>query len=220
MDKQNIPQSGQQIPEASAAAGVGEAARRTGRRRLLKGGAAAAPVLLSLGSKPAMATTLPCSHHKSGWASAGSRTKVNNGDHTSHSQGCTPDYWKRTGVTWPTGCSKSSTLFVTCFGSVPAGCDSRYYKLYDGLSHSDELVRHFAASYLNCKAGKYGTGTIMTEANVKSWWTVCQANGEATINTDGKLRKQASYWKSQELYSPDARTGGFLNLMKTINTVS
>lgn len=220
MNEQNKPQIGQEAPDTGIAkAEQGSTARRLARRRLLiKGGATAAPVLLSLGSKPAMATGgLPCSHHKSGWASAGSRTTVDNGDHTSHSHGCTPGYWSTGSTQWPSGCSKSSTTFSSCLGSAPPSTTC-VDKLSAALTCNDELVRHFAASYLNCKASKYGSNTIMTIANLQAWWTVCKNNTEASIGTDGKIKRSAAYWKSKELASPDSRAGGFLNLMKTINT--
>ena len=217
MDEQNIPQSGQQAPEAKEAFGAGEVARRKGRRRLLKGGAAAAPVLLSLASKPAMATNMPCAHHKSGWASAGSRTKISNSDHTTHTNGCTPSYWRNCAQSsWPSGCYKSYTKFSDCLGSTPDVCADT---LYAALGCGDELVQHFAASFLNCRKGLYGSNTIMNETNIKSWWATCKVNSSSTIPTEGRLWKSTTQVKSTTITDTgDSRYGGFLNLMKTITT--
>jgi hypothetical protein len=217
MDEQNIPQSGHQAPEAREAIGAGDAARRNGRRRLLKGGAAAAPVLLTLASKPAMATNLPCAHHKSGWASAGSRTKVSNNDHTTHSHGCTPSYWSTCDAKyWPSGCYRELTKFSDCLGSTPVVCTDT---LKAALSCNDELVQHFAASYLNCKAGLYGSNTILNESNIKAWWATCRSNSYSDIPASNRLWKNATQVKNVTITdSGDSRYGGFLNLMKTINT--
>ncbi len=207
------PHSPEEAPSASVT--PGPKAKGLDRRRLLKIGAGASPVLLSLGSKPAMAGQLPCGHHQSGWASAGSRSTVNNGDHSTHGSGCTPAYWCKAGVTWP--CSKS-TSYSSCMGSAPDVCTDT---LWAAMNCSDELVRHFAAAYVNCKAGKYGSKTIVTEANLKLWWPACKANSEVTINGDGRIRKSSAYWKSSTaLASPDSRAGGFLNLLKSINTIN
>lgn len=194
------------------------AARRLARRRLLKGGAGVAPVLLTLGSKPAMAGNMPCAHHQSGWASAGSRTTVDNGDHSTHNSGCTPDYWYKNTDKWPQGCNKNTTTFSSCLGSSPDVCAD---KLLAALTCSDNAVKQFAASYLNCKAGKYGSNTIMTEANLRAWWPVCKSGGESSIGTDGKLRKSTTYVKGVQITaSTDSRAGGFVNLMSSINTKS
>lgn len=203
--------------ESTAPIAPGPKAKGLDRRRLLKMGAGATPVLLSLGSKPAMAGNMPCGHHQSGWSSAGSRTTVSNGDHSSHNSGCTPAYWCKTSVTWPSGCSKTTTTYSSCLGALPSvGAD----KLFDALTCSDELVRNFAAAYLNCKASKYGSNTIVNEANLRIWWPACKANSEVSINAEGRIRKDVAYWKTSALNSPDSRAGGFLALLKSINTIN
>ncbi|MDM4768217.1 hypothetical protein [Pelomonas sp. SE-A7] len=192
------------------------------RRRLLKAGVGVSPVLLSLGSKPAMAGNFPCAHHNSGWASAGSRSTVDNGDHSSHNSGCNPTYWKNcSNSVWTNlGCSKSNTKFSSCLGSAPPSniCAD---KLYDALNCSDPLIQHFAASYLNCKSSKYGSNTIMNETNLRAWWPLCKAANYASIGSAGKLWDRQTKVKEVLITnSADSRYGGFLNLMQTINTRS
>lgn len=194
------------------------AARRLARRRLLKGGAGVAPVLLTLGSKPAMAGNMPCAHHQSGWASAGSRTTVVNDDHSTHNSGCTAAYWAKSSTRWPDGCVKNSTSFSSCLGKAP---DCQTDTLSAALVCSDEATKQFAAGYLNCKSGKYGSNTIVTAENLKTWWAVCKAGGEASIGTDGKLRKTDTYVKGVRITaSSDSRAGGFVKLLSSINTKS
>lgn len=194
------------------------AATSLDRRRLLKMGAGASPVLLSLASKPAMAGGMRCGHHQSGWASAGSRTVVDNGDHSTHSSGCSPSYWRGNYNSWPRSCNKT-TKYSACLGATPpSGCADT---LWDALGYSDELTKQFAAAYLNCVAGKYGSNTIIDQGNLSTWWQACKNNGEVTINSDGRIRKDNAYWKSSTpLSSPDSRAGGFLNLLKSINTIN
>jgi hypothetical protein len=167
MDKQDhrqeSPSSGHPAADKSAV-----------RRRLLKGGLSAAPVVLSLSSRPVLAGGLPalCTT-PSGFASI-NLSKHNHS--TGTCSGRTPGYWKNAPTTsspsqpsWP---YPPSSLFKTYFSpSLSYGDLTLLQALQCGGNASGEvaLVRHITAALLNAAAG-LTPAVVLDVSRVKAIW--------------------------------------------------
>jgi hypothetical protein len=159
------------------------------RRRLLKAGAASAPVIMSLSAKSALAQGTCVS--PSAFASVRANATTSNAPDTlseCHSHG----YWKN--HTWPFGVSKS-TLFSSIFSpaSGAAGKISKTTISFSTLTLSQALelqggggesittdyTRDIVSAYLDAMAGnlKIGTGTADTVAILQDMWRLAIVSG-------------------------------------------
>ncbi len=119
--------------------------RRASRRRFLTGGAAAAPVIMTLSSRPALATTC-------GLLSGGSVNDSRPGDQsTCHGYGCShwmayKGYWKDRYPTW-----KKCSWMMGCY--IPGGDPTLWSALSAGGFHG-----HCVSAVLNAwwMPGDYG----------------------------------------------------------------
>lgn len=164
---------------------------RAGRRRLLRGGLASAPVLLSLTSRPVAATT--CRP-----ASAFASANVSRPGASFSCGGKRPDFWKQpcNFAHWPlprlipsstdvTGCAANYSAPrrvtgepypATRFGEVFAQPSSAYTSmtLLEVLSlgsdtHVDGLAKHVVAALLNAAKG-YTPADVLSEAILHNMW--------------------------------------------------
>lgn len=160
-----------------------DSALRT-RRRILLGGAGAAPVIMSL-SSPALAST-NCGAGNVASPSAATSANLSGRPHSTTSTGVSPGYWKNH-LSWPSGYfpttanGQTATTFVSVFGSnlpswtkvVANACptlldvispnqygsaSSAGGAYVNGVNNSDPktaFARACVASLLNSAAGKY-----------------------------------------------------------------
>jgi hypothetical protein len=160
-----------------------------GRRRLLTGGLAAAPVALTLASRPVSAcyTTKPSAFCSVG----GSRAHV-----APHSSACSPTYWAGCANTsWPSTCKDANGSTLKCSVLWGSGClsgvtgyDSNGFQYtcgdattlkklcqLTGTSWQLQLAQSCAAAHVNACAG-YTTGIIGT-AECRNMYLACRAGG-------------------------------------------
>ncbi len=152
---------------------------RTDRRRLLQSGLAAAPVLLTLVSRPVLG--LQCMT-MSGMMSGNTSSP---GKHLIVCVGNTPVFWQQQEhfSVWPSPYipktvegvgDRKATKFHPCF----AGSQFTGKTLLDVLDPSTTdragLAQHIVAALLNAQAGKT---PVLTVANVKTIWSECTAKG-------------------------------------------
>lgn len=150
--------------------------RSATRRRLLKGGAAVTPAILTLVSSPVRATyyTTPASSF------ASINTSRPRTTHTT--SGCKPSWWVGCSLSsWPASCKTSSgtpKLFKDCFADH-ATYGNKTLKECMQLSSdtgSDGLVKHLCAAYLNHASGKT-PGEICSTSIAKNMWTSYTSKG-------------------------------------------
>jgi hypothetical protein len=151
-----------------------------GRRRLLQGGLGAAPVLMTLVSRPVLGGTSQC------FTPSGSMSMPTSQDRQPQfCQGRTPGFWKQEQKfpEWPGGfypkdvvnhkgkVLHTATLFGTYFSPVPAGQSASTFTLLEALSlmagPPNDVVRHIAAALLNAAKG---WTPVLTEASLKIIW--------------------------------------------------
>lgn len=152
------------------------------RRRLLRGSAAAAPVLLTLASPPAMATGYACT-------TASNHTSANlSGDKASTScSGWKPTKYKTTS-TWPSGCSSKNTKFMDVFtsGTISGigGNDTLSTVLnYDDSSTEKQVCKHVVAACLNAQSSK--SHAALPLQTVKNIWSSYCGPGRSYTPTAG-----------------------------------
>lgn len=187
------------------------------RRRLLRAGAGAAPVVLSMTSLPVRATTATCSS-ASAWASinAGTTASQNARLMVSCGTGGTPGAWTSAcGSTstkdfskWPASCLTSTTpknakTFQECIGSLPSHLSTySTATLYDAVANaasSDitiQLAAHLAAAYLNCQSNRT-PANIINVTTIQSIWSQCKSGGMFTPPNAGTQTwtiGQTIYW--------------------------
>ena len=178
----------------------GQNDRRTDRRRLLQGGLAAAPVLLTLVSRPVLGA--PCVS-MSGTISGNTSHSLK---HVISCNGLTSGFWRQEQnfSSWPypyipktvegVG-DRKATKFHPCF----AGSQFTGKTLLDVLDPStadrDGLARYIVAALLNAQAGKT---PVLTVANVKTIWAECTAKGffEPTAGVRWYPRDVVAYLKT------------------------
>lgn len=144
------------------------------RRRLLKGGAAATPVLLTLSSKTAMAT---------GNCTAASAFASLNASRPDVLKSCTgkyPSWWKSCHVSyWPTAYPQNK-LWRDCGLNTSSAFSSGSTLLqvvnFTETSGHKYVAAHIAAALLNAKCG-WTPGDVLGEARVKTLWNeFCSQN--------------------------------------------
>lgn len=141
------------------------------RRRLLRGGAAVAPVLATFVSQPV--------HAAYSCKSASAFTSANaSRPGAPVCNGASGVWWRSNTGSW-VGCSATSTMFSTYFSvtaSYPAG--TKLLQVLQGSSTAavDKMARNLVAALLNIKAGKIGPG-VFTETQLLTIWTSASAGG-------------------------------------------
>ncbi|MBS0445808.1 MAG: hypothetical protein JSR59_07650 [Proteobacteria bacterium] len=154
-------------PEARPDAPL-EQAPMPSRRRLLRGGLAAAPVMLTLASRPVRAggsckaASAFASINLSGHKTAGTCT------------GHQPPYWQGTS-SWPGGCQASgsnatqfSAIFTT--GNVYPGKTMMQVMNMNGTTGTSGVARYLCAAYLNASA-TLTPQNVLSQATATSVWT-------------------------------------------------
>lgn len=137
------------------------------RRRLLRGGAAAAPVVLTLASNPVMATST---------CTAASAFASLNASRPSSVKTCTgkkPSWWASCSSTYWPSAYQPNTKWQDCgFSASPAFPSTTTLrdvcKFTETAGHKC-VAAHMAAALLNAKCG-YTPGDVLGEARVKSLW--------------------------------------------------
>ncbi len=145
-----IKKTGEESNQVEADAGVPQLPS-TSRRRLVQAGLAAAPVVLALSGRSAMAgnsggTTSPTCLSEIAWVSANPKTGKIAASRTPRSSGdpgFTPVKWKPCEdgqtfphVKWPSACKPFQTLYPPKSG-IPASWDPRNCKTYSGFKYKN-----------------------------------------------------------------------------------
>ncbi len=168
-----------QFPSGPEAQPDDQHAHRADRRRLLQGGLAAAPVLLTLVSRPVLGQQ--CTS-MSGMMSGNTSSP---GKHLVVCTGFTPGYWKQEQhfSSWPSpyipktvqgvGDSKA-TKFHPCFAGSQFGSKTLLEVLDPSTADRAGLGRHIVAALLNAQSGRT---PVLTVAAVKTIWGECTAKG-------------------------------------------
>ena len=164
-----------------------DAVRNVGRRRILQAGISAAPVIMTVASRPVLATTNPpgICESPSGFVSA-----TVSGQTGMMCAGLTPGYWKQDQHFWawhtpyyPTTVTGSGGHHATKFKSVfmpdlPIANLTFLAVLAPQTSGSGppyNVARHLVAAVLNLAAG-YVPATILSLDTIKNIWTQYTAN--------------------------------------------
>lgn len=146
----------------------------SGRRRLLKGGLAASPILLSVASRPTLAAS--CTH-----PSAFTSLNVSGNNKVFACTGGSPEYWLLHLASWPSaykaGKGGSGTPFNATFGGAVFQQNASFQDVLEGTARMGQqgLARHIVASALNVAAGL--TTQVLSLATVKSMWTAALSPG-------------------------------------------
>ena len=177
-------------PESDLDAGVdrpnGSAARAV-RRRLLRGGLGAAPVLLSIGSGPVIAGTAYTASAKASAPLSGTPR----GQYDCY--GKSPTTWctkvNNSYVNWPSTCIPGSTTFHGGGACQVAGsqCSPKTHTTimnsYCGLNgvakdstNLTKLAAHCSASLLNVEK-KLVDQRVLSKAKIQEIWNACAVNG-------------------------------------------
>ena len=178
------------------------------RRRLLRGGLSAAPVLMAAAPRSVMAGTVDC-------RTGSAFTSVNPSGaaaNTSQCLGHLPEYWGSCSLSyWPDSCKKNASQTLTfdeVFGSTNSFQGNP--KLLDVLGFAEsnpksKLGKYVVASLLNVRKNLTPT-VVMSEATVKAIWNACSSGGfyEPTAGVQ---------WYSD--YSVPAGSGGCVAWLKS-----
>lgn len=190
MSKKSIPQR----PESTTT-------QESARRRLLKGGMAAAPVLMTLVSGPILGQTVPV-------ASANCSLAASCGPVAS-SSGLSPSEWAANVDSWPdyyhVAAQEGSNGYTTAvFLSDITGLNGSMFgqsTMLDVLNLGDDggvrsLARYVAAALLNARAGY--TDTVLAESAVRRMWNDVAAQGhyEATAGIHWGPKQIVNHIKS------------------------
>jgi len=176
--------------------------RPTSRRRLLQSGLAAAPVLLTLVSRPVLGQTCTTmSGHVSGNMSRP-------GGATISCTGLTPGFWKQEQhfSSWPSPCipktvtvaggaTRQATKFHPTFAGSQFGAKTMLEVLDPTTADTAGLGRHIVAALLNCHAGRT---PVLSATQVKNMWAEIAAKGffEPTVNVRWYARDCVAYLKT------------------------
>ena len=137
------------------------------RRRLLRGGAAAAPVVLTLASNPVMATS-SCTA-----ASAFASLNASKPGGVKTCSGKPPSWWKSCSSTyWPSTYPQNKMWKDCGFSTSPAfsnTCTLWQVVNFTETSGHKCVAAHMAAALLNAKCG-YTPGDVLGEGRVKTLW--------------------------------------------------
>jgi len=151
------------------------------RRRLLRAGLGAAPVLMTIASRPVFAGGTEChtpSSHMSINASVHGKTQ--------YCDGGSPGYWKKTHEgSWPPP-YETGTLFDTVFGSASGYPNKTLLYVLDlGGGGKEELARHIVAALLNAAKGWTPVLTVAMVIDIwQSWATLGYYEPTAGIHWD------------------------------------
>ena len=139
------------------------------RRRLLKGGLGASPLLMTLVSRPVLGHGSRCVS-PSGFTSMPSSRQPQ----VHRCDGGTPGYWKNHLSSWPAPYlpkpknGKPATTFNSVFSYSPYSASKTLLQVLEmesGPPHS--VARHIVAALLNAQKG---WTTVMTVAGIKNIW--------------------------------------------------
>lgn len=174
-DKRPIPN-----PEAAPVSPVDDGAQvratgRLSRRKLLRAGLGASPVVLTVASKPVMATTGRCTS-----ASAFGSINASRPSMLEYCGGCKPEYWRNSTcyAQWPNGYYPVSsvftpaTLFDNCFGAFGGYYGkSLLWVMQTTNSGKDEVARHCAAALLNGVKGLTPSNVLSAQRVREVWYS-------------------------------------------------
>lgn len=141
----------------------GLSAVSAGRRKLLRGGLGAAPVLATFVSQPVHAT-YACKSASAYTSANASRPAV------TPCSGCAPSWWKTNTGSW--GSCSTSALFSTYFSTTsgyPAGTTLLQVLQGTNTAAIDKLARNMVACLLNIKTTRIGTA-VFDENQLKTIW--------------------------------------------------
>jgi hypothetical protein len=180
----------QDLPETSADPAM--TADGAARRRLLRGGLGAAPLVLSVASRPVMAGT--CTTASAYGSINGSRPVK-----STSCSGRTPDYWKGNPASWPSGfraVAAGTTAPATLFNDVfPAGGYPGVTLLavlsMTGTDKTTAMARFCAAAVLNA-AATLTPATVLSAQTAKDVWAAHRSPGGYYEPTAG-IRWYADY---------------------------
>ncbi len=156
---------------AAVPAGSDASLRQAARRRLLKGGLAAAPVVLSVASRPVHAANVCV--NPSGFISVSTFNSRHPGALACSSNG--PSYWAGLGsASWPkvpgTTNSLGDATFISVFGSAATGMStSATMRNVLNSGASSQFSRYCAAAYANSVKGV--AGWPVTAIQAQSIWS-------------------------------------------------
>lgn len=144
------------------------------RRRLLRAGLTAAPVIMTVASKPVLGGTLCTSASAMGSAASGAARTA------SVCSGLTPNQWKARALQWPTPfCATNQALTdrqATLYHCPTTGFSGHVYgdhtmlevlDINEGGSGTTSLGRYMVAALLNACAGRT---PVLTESGVRDMW--------------------------------------------------
>jgi hypothetical protein len=149
-----------------------------GRRRLLQGGLAAGPVLMTLVSRPVLAQQAGLCTTPSGFVSANASTAGRGVSCTGH----TPEFWRDNSTPghnpWPTSFPPDKpfdTLFDHDSTHYPANTSLLdILKIQNAQGPFDDLARYIVAALLNAAAG---LTPVLSVSAVKDIWNEYFATG-------------------------------------------
>lgn len=141
------------------------------RRRLLKGGLGASPLLMTLISRPVLGDGFRCVS-PSGYTSMPSSRQPE----THKCDGGTPGFWKQEQhfKAWPAGYypktknGNQATTFAPFFSYSPYTPETTFLQVLETMGGPpDSVARHIVAAVLNAEKG---WTTVMTVAAIKNIW--------------------------------------------------
>jgi hypothetical protein len=183
---------------------------RAGRRRLLRGGLASAPVLLSLTSRPVTATTCTT-------ASMHASVNMSRPDRMYACGGKRPGWWKDNTSQWPAQYRPSSTSgpagqpatrFDDVFGASGGYPGQTFLQVLsmNATTGRDGLARHCVAAVLNANAG-LTPADVLSEVTTKNIW--------ASFVSRGYYEPTAGIKWYPDYSEPASPTGGLIAWMRT-----
>jgi len=153
------------------------------RRRLLRAGLGAAPVLMTVASRPVFAGGSGSKVCKA----PSSFVSINASVHgkTQYCDGRTPGYWKNHTSSWPHP-YETTTKFDTVFGSASGYPNKTLLYVLDlGGGGKEELARHIVAALLNAAKGWTPVLTVAMVIDIwQSWATLGYYEPTAGIHWD------------------------------------
>jgi hypothetical protein len=168
----NLPES---VPNPSKGPDPLLSADQAARRRLLRGGLGAAPVVLTVASRPVMAATGACTT-----ASAFGSINASRPKNVTSCGGCKPDYWKNSlnYASWPAGhCATAKKVatdklyFNEIFGSSPYSATTTLLQVLQTTGTGrDAVARHCVAAVLNGAKG-LTPAAVLSAQTAKNVWS-------------------------------------------------
>ena len=136
-----------------------------GRRRLLQAGVSAAPVVMTVVSRPVLASTGNC-QAPSGFVS-GNASNAN----LAFCQGLPPDQWVQPQNTWPSLYNRTTTLFKDVFAPDLIGSPTFLAVLQSGATSGQAGIASLCvAAALNVATPLAIPSTIYTLATIQHLW--------------------------------------------------